>query len=316
MTTTLGLVAFAVVLGVLGPRLLDRWSWPARSPLLGILAWQSLTLSVFVSFVWAGVTLAAHAMPETGWLGRVVHACSFFLAEEGGAKEGPLVPAIGVVVSVGFVVALVVTAQLSWRRQRSQVQRHHDLMRVVGVPHEEPDVVVIEHQLPTVFCVPGRGGPQVVVSRGALEVLTGSQLRQVLAHERAHLRARHHLVLRCADAFLVVLRGTLGSARARARIAELVEMHADDAAGGANRRDLAEAVVALAGGAQPLGALGAGGGSAASRVRRLIGPASPLPIASRAAIIVGLGALVLAPALIAVTPGLASAFLEVCPFLF
>lgn len=315
MTTTLVLVAFGLLVGVVGPRLLARSSWPVRSPFLGIVAWQALPLSVFASFVWAGVTLAAHAVPETGWFGRVVHACSVLLGEDGAGQESPLLPVVGAAVTVGSVAALVVVAHLGWRRQRTQVRRQEDLLGVVCAPHREPDVLVLDHQVPSVFCVPGRGPARVVVSRGALDVLTEVQWRQVLAHERAHLAARHHLILRWAESFATVLRGHLGSGQARARIAELVEMHADDAAGGSNRRDLAEAVLALAGSTHPAGALGAGG-SALSRVLRLTSPAVPVPAGARAVIMAGLMVLVLMPAVIATLPGLASLFIEACPFLF
>ncbi len=315
MITTLGLVAFGLAAGLLGPRLLARSAWPVRSPFLGIVAWQVLTLSVFVSLVWAGVTMAAHAVPETGWLAKAVHACSVLLSEDSAAKENWVLPAMGAVVAFGSVAALLGAAQVGWRRQRRQVRRQEDLLGVVCVPHREPDVLVLEHEVPSAFCVPGRGPARVVVSRGALEVLTETQWRQVLAHERAHLAARHHLVLRWADAFATVLRGRLGSGQARAQIAELVEMHADDAAGASNRRDLAEAVVALAGGAHPVGALGAGG-SALSRVRRLTVPAAPVPARTRVLVTAGLTVLMLFPAVIATLPGLASLFVEACLFPF
>lgn len=315
MTTTLGLVVFALVAGLAGPRWLARCAWTVRSPLLGILAWQTLTAAVFASIVWGGVTLAAHAVPEPGVLGKIVHACSVLLAEEGVAKQSRLLPAAGSVVALGFVAALLLAAVAGWRREHTQVRRQQDLLGLVCLPHPEPDVVVLDHQAPSVFCLPGRGPAQVVVSRGALDVLTDSQLRQVLAHERAHLAARHHLVLRWADAFAAVMRGRLGSRQARARIAELVEMHADDAVGARDRRALAEAVVALAGGPRPAGALGAGG-SALSRVRRLAAPASPVPFRARAAIVAGLLVLILVPSVIATLPGLTSLFVEACPFLF
>src|SRR5699024_10345781 len=154
---------------------------------------------------------------------------------------------------------------------RATLLRQQALLEVVSVPHSEPGVRVLEHHVPSVFCLPGGRSACVVVSQGALEALTDSQLQQVLAHERAHLASRHHLILRWSDAFAVVRRGRLGSGVARTRIAELVEKDADDAAGHGSRRDLAEAVVALAGGPHPAGALGAGG-AAMSRVRRLTTP--------------------------------------------
>jgi len=316
MTTTVALLLFGVGLGVLGPRRLERSRWLTRSPLLGILAWQTLTLTVFVSFVWAGVTIAAHAMPDGGWLGSAVHACSVLLSEEGVLKQSPVIPALGAVLSLGSIAALFGAVQIARHRERSQLRRQRNLLEVVCAPHAEPDVMVLEHDVPSVFCLPaGQGASVVVVSRGALDCLSDSQLQQVLAHERAHLASHHHLILRWADAFTVVLRGRLGSAKARIRIAELVEMHADDAAGRHNRRDLAEAVIALAGGAHPAGALGAGG-SALSRVQRLTAPVKPISPSARGGILLGLLTMVLAPGTIALMPGLSALFVEACPFVF
>jgi hypothetical protein len=73
-------------------------------------------------------------------------------------------------------------------------------------------------------------------------------------------------------------------------------------------------VLALAG-PPPVGALGAGG-SAMSRVRRLIAPVQPLPTRTRGVILVGLVTLILVPAVIALTPGLVASFVEACPFVF
>lgn len=315
MTTTLALIAFACSLGLLGPRLLDRWAWPHRSPAMGILAWQALTISVFGSFVWAGVTLAAHAVPERGWLGSVVHACSVLLPEVGGWKEGSLLPVAGAVASGACLAALLATVHWIGRRQRAQASRHEQMLHLVGRTHAEPDVLIIEHDTPTVFCLPCRRRGTVIMSQGALDLLTDLQVQQVLAHERAHLASRHHLVLRWADAFAMVMGGWLGSRLARTRIAELIEMHADDAAGPSDRRSLAVALVTLAGGVRPLGALGAGT-SALSRVRRLTSPVSPVPRRMRAGITAGLVVLILIPSLIATTPGLAELLIEECPFLF
>jgi beta-lactamase regulating signal transducer with metallopeptidase domain len=166
--------------------------------------------------------------------------------------------------------------------------------------------------------VPGRlAGPRVVVSRGALRSLSEGQLRQVLAHERAHISARHDLILLVADTFVAVLGGRLGSRRAKNRLAELVEMHADDAVRGddRDRRSLAEAVLVLAGGGRVEGALGAGG-SAASRVRRLTAPDRRVPSVMRYAVVAGLVVLLSAPTAIALMPGWVSLFLASCPFLF
>ena len=316
MSTTVGLLAFGVAVGALGPALLERWRWPTRSPSLGIVAWQAMTISVFVSFVLAGVTLAAHAVPKSGPVGTVLHACSVFLSDENGASESSVLPTLGAVLAAGFLAGLFWAARRGLRRQAAEARRQQAALRLVCSPHDKLDVAVLDHEVPTVFCVPSRGPePRVVVSRGALEVLTPSQLRLVLAHEHAHLAAHHHLVLRWAEAFAVVLRGRCGTARALGKLEELVEMHADDAAGNLHRRELAEAVVALAGGARPAVAFGVGG-CALRRVQRLTTPSEPVRPRIRAAVLGGAAGVMIMPALIATSPGLVSLVAEACPFLF
>ena len=81
---------------------------------------------------------------------------------------------------------------------------------------------------PTAF--PGLRDARVVVSAGTLAMLSADELAAVLAHERAHLRARHDLVLATFDAvhqaFPHAIRSELPAEQCRL----LVEMLADDAA--------------------------------------------------------------------------------------
>ncbi len=51
--------------------------------------------------------------------------------------------------------------------------------------------MVIDCPGPAAYSVAGRR-PEVVVTSGAVDLLTGAQLGAVLAHEHAHLRGRHH----------------------------------------------------------------------------------------------------------------------------
>ena len=64
-------------------------------------------------------------------------------------------------------------------------------------------MVILLDDRPLVYCLPGRD--RVVVTTGALNRLNRAQLQAVLAHEQAHLSARHHLVIMLArilpDAF-------------------------------------------------------------------------------------------------------------------
>jgi Zn-dependent protease with chaperone function len=59
--------------------------------------------------------------------------------------------------------------------------------------------VILDDDVPAAYCLPC-GRHRVVISAGALSRLSPGQLQAVLAHERAHLRAHHHLMLAIASA--------------------------------------------------------------------------------------------------------------------
>ena len=54
--------------------------------------------------------------------------------------------------------------------------------------------VVLDAPQRAAYCVPGRPAA-IVLTSGALAVLDRAQLGAVLAHERAHLTGRHHLLI-------------------------------------------------------------------------------------------------------------------------
>ena len=114
------------------------------------------------------------------------------------------------------------------------------------------------------------------MTTGALRCLDDRQLEAVLAHERAHLSGRHHLVLTFASALQEAFPAVGFFAVAARQIGELIEVAADDAAiRREHRLTLAGALLAVATAGVPAGALGAGGTAAAQRIRRLIDPPHP-----------------------------------------
>ena len=101
-----------------------------------------------------------------------------------------------------------------------------------------------------------------MVSEGTLNTLTDAEVAAILTHERAHLRARHDLVLEAFTAVHAAFPRFVRSATALDAVRLLVELLADDAAvRAAGRTPLARALVACASGRTPSGALAAGGPS-------------------------------------------------------
>jgi Peptidase family M48 len=140
------------------------------------------------------------------------------------------------------------------------------------------DAVVLDAAQPVAYCLPGRPAT-IVVSSGALALLDTAQLNAVLAHERAHLAGRHHLLTALTRGLAVTFPGVPLFTRGPAEVARLAEMRADDAAvRHSGRGTLVAALLAMGTGtavpAAALGtaALGATGLATTARVQRLLEP--------------------------------------------
>jgi len=141
---------------------------------------------------------------------------------------------------------------------------------------------VLEVAQPLAYCLPGVRG-RVVVSEGTLDSLAEAEVAAILSHERAHLRARHDLVLEAFTAAHAAFPRFVRSASALDAVQLLAELLADDAAVRvAGRAPLARALVTCASGRRPLGALAAGGTHTLLRVRRLSGSGNSLWVSTAA----------------------------------
>jgi len=160
-------------------------------------------------------------------------------------------------------------AACEFRRGLRDRREHAALVAATGRPGDEPDVTIIDHDAPAVYCLPC-GRHQIVISAGALAILTPGQLCAVLAHERAHLRRRHHVILALATALAHAFPRVPLLGHAQPQLAVLAEMAADDAAIRHHRDDLAAALVVLAtAGARPA-TLAASGPEAIVRLQRIL----------------------------------------------
>ncbi len=304
------LLAVVAIGSALGASALARASWPRRSPAAAILLWQALGLASGLAAVG---TLLGLAMPasrdgvvrsalqvgvlfRTGGLFRVT----------GAFGAAGTVPTIVVAVRLTCLAAgLVLLASLCWvlvavcaaavqarRRQRALLT-----LLAHGDP-KVPGALVVDYPTAAAYCLPGLRS-QIVVSVGTLELLGRGELAAVLAHERAHLRERHDLVLLPFTALRRAFPNSATCDGAQHAVALLVEMLADDRALRTRQtRELVSALVRFGTAGTcpaPAGALAAGGGEMAARVTRLLQPVRPLPPAVVAAICFAAVLLIAAP---------------------
>jgi len=256
---------YAAAAGLGAPAVLGR-RWSRRSPRVAMSLWLILALSWVAAVALAGLVLAAPTWPASQ--GRA------------GIGQGPL-PGGRMVAAAGLLLAVAVIAWACWHvarglgRLRRQHRRHAAFLLATGRPDHALGAVIVDDDMPAAYCLP-YGRPRVVVSSAAVAVLRSSQLQAVLAHERAHLRGRHHLVVAVAAGLARAFPAVPLLRRAGAEVAVLAEMAADDAAARRHDRgDLAAALVVLGTASVRAAALTAGGPAAVARVQRLLAPARP-----------------------------------------
>lgn len=285
MTAGLLLGCYAAAAGVLtatgwlAPAALRR-PWALRRPGLAISLWLALALAWVVAVI---LTALAVTVPMSLAWSRDVYRG---MPAAGAVPGGPALAVAGLLLAAAMALRLCWCLGTDLQRGRFERRGHAAFVAAAGRPDRELGAVVIDDGLPLAYCLPG-GSHRVVVSTAALAVLEPAQVRAVLAHERAHLRRRHHVLLTVATALARALPRVPLLAQAGGEVAVLAEMAADDAAARSHDAgSLAAALVLLARAGARAAALTAGGPAAAVRVERLLTrPARPRPrarIAGRA----------------------------------
>lgn len=288
MIAALVVFGYAVVVAWLLPAMLMPLTASGSGARLGIAAWLTGMASVLVS---AGVAVALLVRSAvTGW-SRFTEALCRSVA---GTSCTPVVYRSALYelgLAAAALVATAVGLVLTWRygrrvqQARRSTRAHAEAARITGrpdtpgVPDAAAGVVVLDATQPAAYCVPGRPGT-IVVTSGALAVLEPRQLDAVLAHERAHLSGRHHLLTGLTRCLAAVFPAVPVFSRGSSEVSRLAEMCADDtAARRAGRRPLIEALLAIGTGAAipaapvaPGTALAAAGYAVAARVNRLLDP--------------------------------------------
>jgi Zn-dependent protease with chaperone function len=313
MIAALLVFGYSVVMACWLPAVLTPLTRNGAGARLGIAAWATAMASVLSSAGVAAAFLIRSAV--NGWSGLAEAVCR---SVAGGACAPVVYRSALYELGLG-IAAIIVTLTaivLIWRygRRIQQAQRqtraHGEAARITGrrLPGPGPcgksGMVVLEAPQLAAYCVPGRPGT-IVVTSGALSVLEPAQLTAVLAHERAHLAGRHHLLIALTRGLAAVFPAVPLFTRGQSEIARLAEMRADDAAAHrAGRRPLIEALLAMGtGGAVrsavpmpaaapiPAAALTAAGYAVAARVQRLMEPPTR---ASRARFMLALSGLLMA----------------------
>lgn len=279
MSFALVLLVAALLVATVGPLALDSVCRSTNRPAVALVAWLSGVGAVPV-FVVAAMTMLL--WPEHPPIEQAVDAVLGCLSAFHHGSGPWLADSMAILVALGATAALARATMCSHRHGVivRRVRRHHrDTLSVVAHRGGEDDVMRLEHPVPLAYAVAGRPG-FVVLTDGLCAMLTDHERAAVLAHERAHLRGRHHRIAACCEVLASALPFVPLFVRAPAAVRTLLELLADqDAARATSPAAVRSALSTVTTAGTPPGppwSLG-GGVDTALRLTRLATPTPSRP---------------------------------------
>ena len=263
------------------PEALSRAQWPIRAPRAAMTLWQAIALAAVLSAFSCGLAIAANLLSP---------------GPDGTPTTHPLreIERVGLPLWIAYVGVFALTLLIGARliftivrvgvRTRARRATHRQLIDILdrcdrsdqSHPLFGRDIRMIDVEQPLAYCLPGIR-QRVVLSEGVVARLSRDELIAVIAHERAHLRARHDFVLEAFIALHEAFPRFVRSSSALGSVELLVEALADDQAVRATApTTLGRALVACADAVAPRGAMAVGGPTTLTRVHRLRHDRAPI----------------------------------------
>jgi Zn-dependent protease with chaperone function len=321
------LAVLAIVLAWPVPILLSRAKWPARSPFTAMLLWQAIALAGGLSMIGAMLVYGLEPIGDNLIAGlRALAGMVLFNAPTTALGFWHI---FALSAAALLTAHLVFTLLLTYYKIERQRRRHRELLALLASPSAEgTGTLVISHDSPVAYCLPGGARSVTVLSDGLMAALEPAELRAVLIHENAHLSQRHHLLLWAFAAWRQALPWLPTTRLAQESVNSLIEMLADDVAlKTESKATLIKAIAIVAsgpagnaGGAElrtgasslELSGFDAAAGTSgpdparttATRVSRLLSPQPELPAPVRSLVMAGSVLLLALPTALLVVPGL------------
>ncbi|MBP2325014.1 Zn-dependent protease with chaperone function [Kibdelosporangium banguiense] len=253
MIAALALLVGAFAAGVVVPAVLRRADTARLDPVVLLVGWLLSIVGVLAAAA-AGVALflIPNHSPATNML-ALLHKCWMSVAHGATPRIEEIIGLLAAVVFLAVVSRFPVIAIRTARRRKRIAQDHLAVLSLAA--RRDDGMLWLEHDRPLAFSLAGRPGV-VVATEGLTRHLSPGEVRAVLAHEHAHLRGRHHLLITCVDALAAALPVVPLFRQAPAAVRVLVEMAADVAAIRAcGHADVHAALVGVSADGAPSGAL-------------------------------------------------------------
>ncbi|MEV7552248.1 M56 family metallopeptidase [Amycolatopsis sp. NPDC089917] len=261
------LLSGVVLIGWFSPRVLGRLTAGGISPGTALAWWLLTALGVLAGTLGAFLLLVLPDHGPATAITRVLHDC---WAAVGHSDLPGLDPVVGTFAGAALVIAAARLAVASARRRKRSARlhrRHLDVLRLSGA--RSGPMLWLPDDRPIAYSLGGRDG-LIVASEGLAARLSHRELNAVLAHEKAHLRGRHHLLTASADVLGRTLRFVPLMRELPGAIRLLAELAADRAAATRHGSEtVRSALLSIHAADEPRRALGMAGGDTEIRLRLL-----------------------------------------------
>ncbi len=299
LLASLALAVLAALLAVPVPLLLGRARWPARSPAVALILWQSIALAGGLSMIGALLVFGLAPFGDNLIAGCVALA-GYLAGNPSSAEVWHLFALWGaVLLSLHLGLTLVLTLVRSERQRR----RHAQLVTLLSSPLTAT-TRLIDSPTPVAYCLPGALSSVTVFSAGLVELLSDDELRAVIEHEKAHVVQRHDVVLVAFRAWHAALPWFPIASRAQREVGLLIEMLADDRARARVADPVLATAITLVGGASTPDSVAEASRPSDIRLRVLRLALPPLPLPVEALVVGAAAALLGVPTLLLVLPAL------------
>ena len=259
-----------IVVAIVAPRALKSLLGRGVDVRVVLVVWGLTVAGVLVSLMVPTVLTFLPGHGGVSIVNDMAHQCWLALHDDSPKVVETAVGALGVLAMVAAAVRSVTQVRHACRNRRILHRRHIGLLRILHGAHPPLDKpVCLPLPTPLAYSVAGRP-PLVVITDGLLHRLDPAALSAVLAHERAHIRGRHHLIVALAESVAHAFPWLPVMASSPALVRILVEIHADAGAARARGREsVRRALQQQQPAAVPASALGVACDDVALRLDRL-----------------------------------------------
>jgi Zn-dependent protease with chaperone function len=231
MTIAIALLAGSAIVAFVAPRFLHRLGSAGFDPVVVTVGWLVAIAGVLGTAAAALIVMTVPHQTYGHRLGSLIDSAWWALTRDAPellAYQGSRILA-GVALVAGILWVAVVAVR-ERRRRSQQVGQQLAVLNVVGSRSASlepgPLTLWLQSDRPLAFSIAGRPGV-VVLTDGLRRRLAPDGVEAVLAHERAHLRGRHHLLVATVETLRTALGFVPLFQLAPAAVREQLELAAD-----------------------------------------------------------------------------------------